>query len=42
LAFTQSLEIEVILLDSYAGSDFQFNVSSSLEVKQVKANKLYI
>jgi hypothetical protein len=35
-------EIEVILLDSYAGSDFRFKMSSSLEVKQVKANKSYV
>jgi len=26
-------------LDSYAGSDFQFSMSSSLEIKQVKTNK---
>jgi len=32
-------ETEAILLDSYAGSDFQFSMSSSLEVKQVKPNK---
>jgi len=39
LDFTQSLEIEVILLDSYPDFDFQFSMSSSLEVKQVKPNK---
>jgi hypothetical protein len=37
--FPTKPSIKAILLDSYAGSDFQFSISSSLEVK---ANKLYV